>query len=66
MAAVPEMSGVDLARQALLAVREAAKKNGAQTPQVGVPGTAFRPRWPVDASPVRLAEDPNGPVPRSS
>ncbi|WP_232791302.1 DciA family protein [Streptomyces kanasensis] len=31
MTAVPEMSGVDLARQALLAAREAAKKNGAQT-----------------------------------
>ncbi|GGY78974.1 hypothetical protein GCM10010363_69890 [Streptomyces omiyaensis] len=31
MTAVPELSGVDLARQALLAAREAAKKNGAQT-----------------------------------
>ncbi|WP_128977383.1 DciA family protein [Streptomyces roseicoloratus] len=31
MNAVPELSGVDLARQALLAAREAAKKNGAQT-----------------------------------
>ncbi|OII64364.1 hypothetical protein BJP40_02295 [Streptomyces sp. CC53] len=31
MSAVPELSGVDLARQALLAAREAAKKNGAQT-----------------------------------
>ncbi|GHG23850.1 hypothetical protein ACFFSH_38265 [Streptomyces filamentosus] len=30
MNAVPELSGVDLARQALLAAREAAKKNGAQ------------------------------------
>lgn len=30
MTAVPELSGVDLARQALLAAREAAKKNGAQ------------------------------------
>ncbi|MFJ6669201.1 DciA family protein [Streptomyces sp. NPDC091383] len=29
--AVPELSGVDLARQALLAARAAAKKNGAQT-----------------------------------
>ncbi|MGA5559223.1 hypothetical protein [Streptomyces lavendulocolor] len=28
MSAVPEISGVDLARQALLAAREAAKKNG--------------------------------------
>ncbi|GGU11131.1 DciA family protein [Streptomyces lateritius] len=31
MNAVPELSGVDLARQTLLAAREAAKKNGAQT-----------------------------------
>ncbi|MFC8009274.1 DciA family protein [Streptomyces cinereoruber] len=31
MNTVPELSGVDLARQALLAAREAAKKNGAQT-----------------------------------
>ncbi|MFE6813533.1 DciA family protein [Streptomyces sp. NPDC057675] len=31
MNAVPELSGVDLARQALLAAREAAKKNGART-----------------------------------
>ncbi|MER8062333.1 MULTISPECIES: DUF721 domain-containing protein [unclassified Streptomyces] len=31
MNAVPELSGVDLARQALLAARAAAKKNGAQT-----------------------------------
>ncbi|MFE3126693.1 hypothetical protein ACFXHD_25080 [Streptomyces hydrogenans] len=31
MNAVPELSGVDLARQALLAAREAAKKNGAQS-----------------------------------
>ncbi|MFJ4343124.1 DUF721 domain-containing protein [Streptomyces sp. NPDC088915] len=31
MNAVPELSGVDLARQALLAARETAKKNGAQT-----------------------------------
>ncbi|MEU2181043.1 DciA family protein [Streptomyces thermolilacinus] len=31
MTAVPELSGVDLARQALLAAREAAKKNGART-----------------------------------
>ncbi|MEU5810948.1 DciA family protein [Streptomyces sp. NPDC047718] len=31
MTAAPELSGVDLARQALLAAREAAKKNGAQT-----------------------------------
>ncbi|MEU8764838.1 hypothetical protein [Streptomyces sp. NPDC048659] len=31
MNAVPELSGVDLARQALLAAREAAKKYGAQT-----------------------------------
>ncbi|MFE1271281.1 DciA family protein [Streptomyces sp. NPDC058758] len=31
MSTVPELSGVDLARQALLAAREAAKKNGAQT-----------------------------------
>ncbi|MER6723114.1 DUF721 domain-containing protein [Streptomyces halstedii] len=31
MTAVPELSGVDLARQALIAAREAAKKNGAQT-----------------------------------
>ncbi|MDV9193225.1 DciA family protein [Streptomyces sp. SR27] len=31
MNAVPELSGVELARQALLAAREAAKKNGAQT-----------------------------------
>ncbi|MDT9681009.1 DciA family protein [Streptomyces sp. TRM76323] len=31
MSAVPEMSGVDLARQALLAAREAARKNGART-----------------------------------
>ncbi|MFI8426042.1 DUF721 domain-containing protein [Streptomyces sp. NPDC085479] len=31
MNAVPELSGVDLARQALLAAREAAKKKGAQT-----------------------------------
>ncbi|KYG51134.1 hypothetical protein AWI43_32300 [Streptomyces sp. WAC04657] len=31
MNAVPELSGVDLARQALLAAREAAKKNGAAT-----------------------------------
>ncbi|MEU2655990.1 hypothetical protein ABZ615_11760 [Streptomyces sp. NPDC007325] len=29
--AVPDLSGVDLARQALLAARTAAKKNGAQT-----------------------------------
>ncbi|MGW1014537.1 hypothetical protein ACWD4X_31410 [Streptomyces termitum] len=29
--AVPELSGIDLARQALLAAREAAKTNGAQT-----------------------------------
>ncbi|MFC8492980.1 hypothetical protein ACFUJU_19695 [Streptomyces sp. NPDC057235] len=31
MNAVPELSGVDLARQALLAAREAAKKSEAQT-----------------------------------
>ncbi|MFF8604053.1 hypothetical protein ACF065_33685 [Streptomyces sp. NPDC015232] len=31
MNAAPELSGVDLARQALLAAREAAKKNGART-----------------------------------
>lgn len=31
MNAAPELSGVDLARQALLAAREAAKQNGAQT-----------------------------------
>ncbi|MFE6460030.1 DUF721 domain-containing protein [Streptomyces cinereoruber] len=31
MNAVPELSGIDLARQTLLAAREAAKKNGAQT-----------------------------------
>ncbi|MFE7055891.1 hypothetical protein [Streptomyces californicus] len=29
MTAEPELSGVDLARQALLAAREAARKNGA-------------------------------------
>ncbi|MFC8294862.1 hypothetical protein ACFUJ0_10510 [Streptomyces sp. NPDC057242] len=43
MSTVPEMSGVDLARQALLAAREAAKKNGAarQKPKRRT-GTAVR------------------------
>ncbi|MGA5498749.1 DUF721 domain-containing protein [Streptomyces cinereoruber] len=43
MNAVPELSGVDLARQALLAAREAAKKNGAawQKPKRRT-GTALR------------------------
>ncbi|MFC9261364.1 hypothetical protein ACFT25_16300 [Streptomyces hydrogenans] len=31
MNAVPELAGVDLARQALLTAREAAKKNSART-----------------------------------
>ncbi|MEW1699447.1 DciA family protein [Streptomyces sp. NPDC091278] len=43
MNAVPELSGIDLARQALLAAREAAKKNGAQTKKPKRPtGTAVR------------------------
>ncbi|MGA5873951.1 DUF721 domain-containing protein [Streptomyces cinereoruber] len=51
MNAVPELSGVDLARQALLAAREAAKKNGAQTK---------KPKQRTGAAPRRDGREPLG------
>ncbi|MEU2549610.1 DciA family protein [Streptomyces roseolus] len=47
MNAVPELSGVDLARQALLAAREEAKKNG-------VGRLDLRPDSPAYATQLRL------------
>ncbi|MEU2228576.1 hypothetical protein [Streptomyces sp. NPDC018347] len=52
MNAVPELSGVDLARQALLAAREAAKKNGA--------GRATKPKRRTGTTLRRDGREPLG------
>ncbi|MFI1719233.1 DUF721 domain-containing protein [Streptomyces litmocidini] len=52
MSTVPELSGVDLARQALLAAREAAKKNGA--------GRATKPKRRTGTALRRDGREPLG------